>query len=76
MRDLPVSSSRTDMTHWRRKGIGYWRLAADCAVAMLAEAALDRVRWEMGSRVGSLFERVLVTMGMLVGWLVGVACGG
>ena len=43
---------------------------------MLAEAAIDPVQWEIGSIVGSLFERVLVTMGMLVGWLVGVACGG
>ena len=55
------------MSHWRRKGRGYWRLAADFAVTMLAEATLDQVWWVMGSRVGSFFERFLVEMGASVG---------
>ena len=39
---------------------------------MLAEDALDRVQWEIGPRIGSLFERILVEMGELVGGMVGV----
>ena len=66
----------TGMAHWKRSGREYWRLAADFSVTILAEAALDRVCWEMGSRVDSLFERVLVAMGASVGGLVGVACDG
>ena len=61
------------MKHWQSKGRGYWRLEADCAVTMLAEAAIDPVQWEIGSIVGSLFERVLVVIGVLVIGMVGVA---
>ena len=64
------------MDHWRSKCRGYWWLAEDCTVTMSEEADFDRVQWAMGSRVGSLFESVLVAMGVLVGVLVGIACGG
>ena len=75
-RDLPVSSYSTCIAHWLSKFKSYWRLAAYCAVTMLAEDDLDRMWWTMGSRVGSLFECFLVAMCETVGGLVGVACGG
>ena len=43
---------------------------------MLAEANLDQVRWEIGSKLGFLLERILVAMYALVVVLVGVDCGG
>ena len=43
---------------------------------MLTEAAIDPVQWEIGSIVGSLFERVLVVIVVLVIGMVGFACCG
>ena len=45
-------------------------------VTMFAEAILDQVWWSIVPRVGSLCERVLVAMDVLVGVPVGVACCG